>query len=95
MACIHTKINFKAKSVCLATRENIRYQLHYSDIYKVVFILRWSRSNVGLNMVISIYFFLTEDLLLVTIATDHNDGLRRYMRSVNKYGLDTKVNNLH
>jgi len=46
-------------------------------------------------MVISIYFFLTEDLLLVTIATDHNDGLRRYMRSVNKYGLDTKVNNLH
>ena len=31
------------------------------------------------------------DLKLITIATDVTDGLRRYLRSVNKYGLDAEV----
>ncbi|XP_060560565.1 LOW QUALITY PROTEIN: procollagen-lysine,2-oxoglutarate 5-dioxygenase 2-like [Ruditapes philippinarum] len=32
-----------------------------------------------------------KELLLVTIATEENDGLRRYIRSTKKYDLETKV----
>ncbi|KAL4221290.1 Procollagen-lysine [Mactra antiquata] len=32
-----------------------------------------------------------QELLLVTIATDENDGFRRYYRSTKKYDLETKV----
>ncbi|XP_045163177.2 procollagen-lysine,2-oxoglutarate 5-dioxygenase 2-like isoform X2 [Mercenaria mercenaria] len=32
-----------------------------------------------------------QELLLVTIATEEKDGLRRYLRSTKKYDLDTKV----
>ncbi|KAH3821107.1 procollagen-lysine,2-oxoglutarate 5-dioxygenase 1-like isoform X1 [Dreissena polymorpha] len=34
---------------------------------------------------------INEDFVVVTIATENNDGLRRYLRSTKKYGLNTEV----
>ena len=62
------------------------YNTNFCNIYQTYL------SYFALYFVIVNKSFLSFlELLLVTIATEENDGLRRYLRSTKKYDLETKV----
>jgi len=43
------------------------------------------------QLIVNLCFIFFVDLQAVTIATDTTDGLRRYLRSAQKYKYDVKV----